>query len=256
MPCALRLHQQFVLSGCEVLTYSRRAVLVIRYTPTRLGKAVNTSLVLISLQCRLWWCSCSDRLLVFKLGCLLSFRSSSTYSWYVKIQAWCRCILIWKYFLSCCDSPFFLVSFKWWEVLNFSKVQLLKQFIFGCSGAVVGASQGLSYVLEWAPPSGASPETQAPGARCLLAAALGLWNLVSVVVVARGLVAPRHLGSSHTRDQTLVPCVSRQTPKPRTTREVSLSFSSMDHAFGIISKNSSPNPTSQSFSGVFCLYRS
>ena len=35
-----------------------------------------------------------------------------------------------------------------------------------------------------------------------------------------GLVAPPHVGSSQTRDQTLVPCIGRQIPNNCTTREV------------------------------------
>lgn len=151
---------------------------------------------------------------------------------------------------SCCDSPFFLVSFKWWKFLIFSKVQLLKQFIFGCSGSLLGRARAV-FVLE-APPCGASPEGHRLQGAHSPQPQPRLWNLVSVVVVARGLVAPRHLGSSHTRDQTLVPCVSRQTPNHGPLGKFA-SFSSMDHAFGIISKNSSPNPTSQSFSLVFLV---
>ena len=41
-----------------------------------------------------------------------------------------------------------------------------------------------------------------------------------------GSVAPRHVGSSQTRDQICVPCIATQTPNHWTTREApSLSFS-------------------------------
>ena len=43
-----------------------------------------------------------------------------------------------------------------------------------------------------------------------------LWNA--------GLVAPQHVESSWTRDQTHVPCIGRQTPNPWTTREVPTIF--------------------------------
>lgn len=161
--------------------------------------------------------------------------------------------VIWKYFLSCCDSPFFLVSFKWWKFLIFSKVQLLKQFIFGCSGSLLGRARAV-FVLEWAPPCGGfSWRTQAPGrvafrsrsSRALepgLSGCGGTWLSCSA---APGLFP--HQGSN------LGPLRQQADSQPRTTREVRLSFSSMDHAFGIISKNSSPNPTSQSFSLVFSV---
>ena len=45
-----------------------------------------------------------------------------------------------------------------------------------------------------------------------------LWHIGSVVV-AHGLVAPRHVGSSQTRDRTGVPCIARQIPNHWTTRE-------------------------------------
>ena len=37
-----------------------------------------------------------------------------------------------------------------------------------------------------------------------------------------GLVAPRHVGSSQTRDRTYVPCISRQILNHWTTRELYL----------------------------------
>ena len=48
------------------------------------------------------------------------------------------------------------------------------------------------------------------------------------VIVAHGLVAPRHVGSSQTRAQTRVPCISRQILNHCATREALLRiFASM-----------------------------
>ena len=46
----------------------------------------------------------------------------------------------------------------------------------------------------------------------------GLQSAGSVVVLT-GLVAPRHVGSSWTRDRTRVPCIGRQTLNHCATRE-------------------------------------
>ena len=44
------------------------------------------------------------------------------------------------------------------------------------------------------------------------------------VVVAMGLVAPRHVGSSQTRARTHIPCISRQTLNHCATREAPVHF--------------------------------
>ena len=49
------------------------------------------------------------------------------------------------------------------------------------------------------------------------AQALGAW---ASVVLVMGLVAPQHVGSSWTRDQTHVSCIGRQILIDYTTREV------------------------------------
>ena len=53
-----------------------------------------------------------------------------------------------------------------------------------------------------------------------------LWGTWASVVVVHGLVAPRHVGSSQTRDLTCVPCIGRQILSIWATREV-LEFSLM-----------------------------
>ena len=141
-PFALRLHQQFVLSGSEVLTYSRRAVLVVEMPLHTVGKGrEHLSCAYLSSGCRLWWCSCSDRLLVFKLGCLLSFRSSLRILDMLKIQAWCQIcdlevfsLMLW---LSILSGVFQIV-----EVLNFFQSTTFKAVYFWLQRVFVGASQG------------------------------------------------------------------------------------------------------------------
>ena len=64
--------------------------------------------------------------------------------------------------------------------------------------------------------------SSAPASRCVgspygKAGAQYLW--------LRGLVAPQHVGSSQTRDQTCVPCTGRQILNHWTTREVKLKCS-------------------------------
>ena len=56
-------------------------------------------------------------------------------------------------------------------------------------------------------------------AASLVAGAQALGDVASVFA-AYGLVAPWHVGSSQTEDQTCVPCVGRRTPTNWTTREV------------------------------------
>ena len=53
-----------------------------------------------------------------------------------------------------------------------------------------------------------------------VAVAHGLWSAQASVVVACGLVNPRHVGSSQTRDRTHVPCIGRRILNYWTTREV------------------------------------
>ena len=48
----------------------------------------------------------------------------------------------------------------------------------------------------------------------------GLWSAQASVVVACGLVNPRHMGSSQTRCRTHIPCVGRRILNHWTTREV------------------------------------
>ena len=54
-----------------------------------------------------------------------------------------------------------------------------------------------------------------------------------------GLVAPRHVGSSQTRDRTRVPCIGRQTPNHCATREIprALNFISLQPFTLIIQTN-------------------
>ena len=54
------------------------------------------------------------------------------------------------------------------------------------------------------------------GFSCYKAWALGMWT---PQLWRLGLVAPRHVGSSGTRDRTCVPCIGRQTLDHQTTRE-------------------------------------
>ena len=60
--------------------------------------------------------------------------------------------------------------------------------------------------------------------RASVAAAFGFHSAGSVVV-AFGVVALWCAESSWTRDQTCVPCIGRQTPKPRTAGEVPMLLS-------------------------------
>ena len=255
---AVHLHQQFVLSGFKIVTSSRRGVLGVDRPPHTVGKdPQHLSCAYLSSVRLIWWCACSDLLLVFKLGCLLSFRSSLCVLDMLKISAWYQVwdlevfsLMLWLFILS---SVFQIV-----EVLNFFQSTTFKKQLFLAALGLCCGKQGLLFIVERASPRGGFSwcRTQAPGhvvlsscsSRALepaLSGGGGTWLSCSM--------AP---GSSRTRDQTLVPCIGRQTPDHWTTREVRLSFSSMDHAFGIISKNASPKPTSQFFSDVFCFYRS
>jgi len=46
-----------------------------------------------------------------------------------------------------------------------------------------------------------------------------LWDAQASVVVVAYLIAPRHVGSSQTRNQICVPCIGRQILNRWTTRE-------------------------------------
>ena len=61
---------------------------------------------------------------------------------------------------------------------------------------------------------------QALHAQLSVAVAHGLWSAQASVVVACGLVNPRHVGSSQTRGRTHVPCIGRRILNHWTTREV------------------------------------
>ena len=56
------------------------------------------------------------------------------------------------------------------------------------------------------------------GVQALVVLAPGLWSTGSIVV-GTGLVAPQHVGSSWTRDQTCVPCIGRRITYHWATRE-------------------------------------
>ena len=102
-------------------------------------------------------------------------------------------------------------------LLNFGFIYLfIYSFIYGCVG-----SSPLCKGFLWLRQVGATPHhgVQAPhyrglsfcGAQAPDAQAQQLW--------LTGLVAPRHVGSSQTRDRTRVPCIGRQTLNHCTTRE-------------------------------------
>ena len=59
---------------------------------------------------------------------------------------------------------------------------------------------------------------------CSAVVACECWLTGSVVVAYMGLVTPWHLGSSQTRDQTLVPCIGRQILNHWTTRGFPVMF--------------------------------
>ena len=65
-----------------------------------------------------------------------------------------------------------------------------------------------------------------------------------------GLVAPRHVGSSWTRAQTHVPCISRRTPNHCATREVLLFFSLFFFSFVFFS----PLPFSPLYSSPISFF--
>ena len=77
--------------------------------------------------------------------------------------------------------------------------------------------RAFSSCIEREPRSSCAVQTSHfDGISCCGVRALG--TQASVVLMH---VAPRHMGSSWTRDWTLVPCIGRQTPNHWTTREVS-----------------------------------
>lgn len=151
---ALHLHQQFVLSGFKIVTSSRRGVLGVDIPPHTVGKDLqHLSCAYLSSVRLIRWCACSDLLLVFKLGCLLSFRSSLCVLDMLKLEAWYQLcdlevfsLMLWLFILS---SVFQIV-----EVLNFFQSTTFKKRLFLAALGLCRGEQGLLFIVEWASPCG------------------------------------------------------------------------------------------------------
>ena len=102
----------------------------------------------------------------------------------------------------------------WGFFFNFFYTSYL--FIFGCTVSALLCAGFLQ--VRWVGPSHCGGFScwgpSAPGAQASVVAVLGLW------LWHMGLVAPRHVKSSWTRDQTHVPCTGRQILNHWTTRKV------------------------------------
>ena len=107
----------------------------------------------------------------------------------------------------------------------------------GCSGsaAVAPGLRGAQAQQLWLPGSGvltlSSCGSRAPGCSLPAAVAPGLHGAHAQQLWLPALVVPRHVGSSWTRDQTWVSCMSRRILYPRASREVLCFISLNDIVF-------------------------
>ena len=99
-----------------------------------------------------------------------------------------------------------------WFFLNTSTFFLINVFIYFFIFGCVGPS-----LLHAGFSSCGAQASQCGGFSCCRARALGAWTSV---VVASGLVALWHVGSSRTRARTRVPCIGRRILNHCATREV------------------------------------
>ena len=164
-------------------------------------------------------------------------------------QMVCRCFLP---SLGCLFT-FWVVSFAQ-TVFDFIELNLSFQKLFGCAGccslhrlSLVAVSGALSvccvgFSLQWLSCCGAW--ALGTGAQQFLdsrAQAQQLWHT--------GLVAPWHVESPQTRDQTCVSCIGRQVVNHWTTKEIPIFFSFCCD-FSVIYKKLLPQSGSQKFTAI------
>ena len=122
------------------------------------------------------------------------------------------------FFYTICLFFFLILFFKF---IYFIYFWLCWVFIAVCGLSLVGASGGYSplrcmgFSLQWL------LLLRSTGSRC---AGFSSCSTRASVVVAQGLIAPRHVGSSRTRAGTCVPCIGRQILNHCATRAAPFAY--------------------------------